>query len=265
MAFHFHKDRDLYFTHQKVNTEKYVIPFIEEAFPMSPGLNVLEVGCAEGGVLKAFVDQGMNGYGVELKANKYDQACENLADEIESGRVEILKKDIYEAVFRNEFENSFDVIVLKDVIEHIHDQEKLLKELRGYLKANGVIFFGFPPWYMPFGGHQQTCKNRSLSVLPYYHLLPNFLYKALLRSGGESDQKIENLMEIKETGISLERFERIAKDTEYNIINKQLYLINPIYAYKFNMKPKKQLKLFEKLPFFRDFVTTCGYYVIRPE
>ena len=38
------------------------------------------------------------------------------------------------------------------------------------------------------------------------------MYKGLLKAFGESDGKISTLLEIKETGISLERFEEIATD-----------------------------------------------------
>jgi 2-polyprenyl-3-methyl-5-hydroxy-6-metoxy-1,4-benzoquinol methylase len=62
--------------------------------------------------------------------------------------------------------------LLKDVIEHIHDQPKLIAWMKSYLAPNGTIFFGFPPWQMPFGGHQQLCRNKVLAKLPYYHLLP---------------------------------------------------------------------------------------------
>lgn len=61
---------------------------------------------------------------------------------------------------------------------------------------------------MPHGGHQQICESKFLSMLPYYHLLPSFLYKLVLRSFGEAPSTIECLMEVKSTGISIERFEK---------------------------------------------------------
>lgn len=66
IMFEFHKDRKRYFDIQVWNTEKYVIPFIEKTFPIQPGMRVLEIGCGEGGVLKAFVNNGCTGVGVEL-------------------------------------------------------------------------------------------------------------------------------------------------------------------------------------------------------
>ena len=79
-------------------------------------------------------------------------------------KVEFLCQNIYEDAFLSRFKNQFDVIILKDVIEHVPEQEKFVPYLKNFLKPGGQIFFGFPPWYMPFGGHQQVCKNISWRV-----------------------------------------------------------------------------------------------------
>lgn len=86
----------------------------------------------------------------------------------------------------------------------------------------------------------------------------------MLKAFGESDAMVADLVEIKETGISLERFERIVKVTEQTVTNKRLYLINPIYEYKFGLKPRIQSGLIAGIPFFRNFLTTCGYYLVAP-
>ena len=68
--------------------------------------------------------------------------------------------------------------------------------------------------------------------------------------------------EIKQTGISIERFEKIASNTNYEVVNKQHFLINPIYEYKFNLKPRQQINFISKLPWVRNFLTSCVYYLI---
>jgi hypothetical protein len=129
--------------------------------------------------------------------------------------------------------------------------------------APGAVFFlAFPPWYNPFGGHQQIAKNRILSKLPFYHILPAFLYKSILRLGGESQHTINALLEIKETGISLERFERICEKENFTIKRKTLYFINPNYETKFKLKPRVQTRLITSIPFVRNFFVTAGYYVL---
>ncbi len=258
--FEFHADRKRYFDIQVMNAEKYVIPFIEEKFSIQPGMRVLEIGCGEGGVLKAFINKGCIGVGVELDAVRIVDAQRFLPDDIAAGKLKFVTKDIYNVDTAKDFEGLFDIIVLKDVIEHIHDQPKLIGWMKNFLKPNGIVFFGFPPWYMPFGGHQQICKSK-ISRLPYIHLLPKGLYKAILKNRKEN---VDEMMEIRETGISIERFEKICKQEGYSFLNKRNYLVNPIYEWKFGWKPKKQLGVINAIPFFRNFLTTCVYYIITP-
>lgn len=263
MAFEFHQDKDRYFEMQRENAAEYVIPFIEKYTPVRPTDHVLEIGCAEGGVLKAFLDLGCTGVGVELLPQRLALAAVYLEPEVMAGKVKLIARNVYDIVPERDFENLFDYIVLKDVIEHIPDQRRLLATLRTFLKPGGHIFLGFPPWQMPFGGHQQVCHNRLLSKLPYYHLLPAWAYRKVLESGGEAPPIVQELLEIKSTGISIGQFENMAKTTNFNILGKQLYLINPIYRYKFGLKPRKQLALLGAVPYLRNFVSTCAYYLLE--
>lgn len=180
--FEFHADRKRYFDIQVLNAGKYVIPFIEEKYPVRQGMRILEIGCGEGGVLKAFINKGCEGVGVELDAPRIDDAKKFMPEDIASGRIRFVVKDIYKVDVEDDFKGLFDIILLKDVIEHIHDQAKLIGWMKNFLKPGGIVFFGFPPWYMPFGGHQQICRSR-ISRLPYLHLLPKWIYKWILKTG----------------------------------------------------------------------------------
>lgn len=259
--FEFHKDRKKYFDIQVANASEYVIPFIEEKFSITKGMRVLEIGCGEGGVLKAFIQKGCTGIGVELDLPRIDYAKEFMPEEIASGKIHFISKDIYKVDAAKELNGLFDIIVLKDVIEHIHNQPKLIQWMKNFLTPNGIIFFGFPPWYMPFGGHQQMCRSKIMQ-LPYIHLLPRFLYKWLLKKNNEA---VDDLLEIRDTQITIERFEKICQQENYYILHKRHYLLNPIYKWKFNVQPRKQFALVKAIPFVRNFFTTCVYYVITPK
>jgi len=255
----FHTDKPWYFEMQCRNAREYVIPFVEPCMAIGPGCHVLEVGCAEGGVLKAFVERGCTGVGVELEDGRLVLASQFMEKEMASGAIRLINRDIQHPSFLKEFRQHFDLIVLKDVIEHIPNQENLLPLLGSFLKPGGKIFFGFPPWCMPFGGHQQVCVS-ILSRIPYVHLLPMGLYRSLLRLFGE---KVEPFLEIKETGLSTHRFERIVRQTGLRICAQTHYLINPIYRFKFKLKPRIQYSWIRAIPYLRDFVTTCVYYLVE--
>jgi SAM-dependent methyltransferase len=258
--FEFHQDKKKYFEINIANVEKYVLPFIEEKFTINAGMRVLEIGCGEGGVLKPFLDKGLTVVGVELDEVRLVDARNWLADEIANGKVQFISKNIYDVDVVNDLGGKFDIILLKDVIEHIYDQPKIMAYMQTFLTDNGVIFFGFPPWQMPLGGHQQILKSKWLSKIPYYHLLPMPVYKGILKMANEN---VQEMVEIKETGISIERFEKISKQTGYLVLNKKHYLINPIYQYKFGWKPKAQFGFVKSIPWVRNFFTTCVYYLIQ--
>lgn len=264
MSFDFHASSSLKFEHQYLNAQKYVIPFIESGgCAVTLHTSVLEIGCGEGGVLKAFTDRGAKCLGVDLSEYRVKAGEKMMSEEIKKGLISFLAKNVYDADFLEKYKNSFDLIVLKDAIEHIPEQEKFIPYLQNFLKPEGHIFFGFPPWHMPYGGHQQVCKSKIAAKLPYYHLLPMPLFTRFLRLLGETDLTIQNLVEVKETGISTWRFENIVKNSSFSIAKRTLYLINPIYEYKFGLKPRKQLTFVGYLPGLRDFVSMCGYYLIK--
>lgn len=258
--FDFHSDRKRYFNMQIDNCKKFVLPFIEEKFAVTQNMRVLEIGCGEAGVLKPFMDKGCITVGVEFDTVRVDLGKEFLKEEVAEQKITFIAKDIYKTTIE-ELGGKFHIIIFKDVIEHIHDQPKMLQELHRFLLPKGCVFFGFPPWQMPFGGHQQICKNKWLSKMPYYHLLPLPIYKWLLQRKNEN---VDEMLEIRETGISIERFEKIVKQTNYTISNKTHYLLNPIYEYKFNVKARKQLPILRSIPWLRNFFTTCVYYLITP-
>ncbi len=253
-----HQNRTKYFQEQVFTTEKYVIPFVRKVLEISAQARILEIGCGEGGNLKPFLDMGCQCVGVDLSESKIEKGKLIFADDPKASNIQLICEDIY----RTENIGKFDLIILRDVIEHIHDQEKFMCGVSQFLNPNGLIFFGFPPWYNPFGGHQQICQSRVLSKLPWFHVLPMSVYKWILRVFGEPEERVEALAEIKETGITLERFENILKRTNFTIERRHLFLFNPNYEIKFGLKPRKQLGAIAAIPFLRNWVTTAGYYLV---
>ncbi len=257
-----HRNPKLRFDQQVENSENYVLPFIEQSLNITSDIKVMEVGCGEGGVLVPFLQRGCNCLGVDLAEERLELGRSYLPEYISKGQLDFLNQDIYELAFENKYKHQFDLIILKDVIEHIPKQEKFIPQLKKFLKPGGQIFFGFPPWHMPFGGHQQLLKSKLASKLPYYHVLPMPLYLGIQKLCGESKEMRDWMKMTKESGITVERFEKIVKQCGSNILSKQWFLFNPIYIYKFGVKPRKQNWLFGAIPYLRNYLTTCAYYTI---
>jgi SAM-dependent methyltransferase len=262
--FDFHQDKIRYFNIQKTVTAEDIIPFIELYYGPVKGKHVIEIGCAEAGVLKAFIDHGNTGVGVELSSSRFDQATTFLASEIAENKAQIINKNIYDIDQPvSEFGRLFDVIVLKDVIEHIPDQEKFIPKLKEFLAEDGVIFFAYPPWWMPFGGHQQICRHKILRTLPWFHLLPVALYTLILKAFGEQQPTIDELLDIRSTGINIERLYHIIKKNNFSKAGEIMWWINPIYQFKFGLKKRKVLPFLAHIPYLRNFYTTAHYILFR--
>lgn len=253
-----HSNRKQYFNEQSITTKRYVIPYINSIRKIEPGTNVLEIGCGEGGNLLPFVDMGCSVVGVELLRHQFENAENFYQNHPNKNLLTLICSDIYN-IDPNTLP-SFDVIFMKDVIEHIPDQSRFLGFLRQFLSPSGVIFFGFPPWRMPFGGHQQVC-NSILSKVPYFHILPVPIYKAILKLFGESDAAIADFLYVKSTGLSIIRFHRIIEQNQYQILRETYWMINPNYETKFGLKPRI-LPKWIKIPWLCDFYTTAIYCVI---
>lgn len=259
--FEFHTNRDAYHQLLHNNAVEHILPFILKETVLGPQSRILEIGSGDGGNLSAFLTLGCTAVGVELDPNLVAFTSRKLSSYIQSGKLTMLSKDIYDADIQKDLGGKFDLVVLKDVIEHIHDQPKLFRRMKEMLNERGMIFFGFPPWQMPYGGHQQICSGKLTSKMPWYHLLPESWYKAILKANHEP---VDVLMEIRETGISIERFEKIAKETGYQTVKRELWLVNPVYEYKFGWKARKQIPVLKSIPWLRNFFTTCAYYLLKP-
>ena len=255
-------DKPRYFEIQYLNSKHSIIPFLKDIYSPKKGDYILEIGSAEGGVLKAFTDIGCFCTGIELSASRVALANNFMSEEKNAGLVNFISEDIYN-INPTSLPHQFDLIILKDVIEHIHHQEKFIAIIKNFLSENGVIFFGFPSWRMPYGGHQQIATSKLLAKMPYYHLLPKFIYQKVLKIFGESTQTINNLLEIKETGLSTKRFEKLCLQNDFQILKQTKFFVAPIYEYKFGYKTRLLPRWIGAIPYFNDFFTFQSFYVIK--
>ncbi|MCC7298946.1 MAG: class I SAM-dependent methyltransferase [Bacteroidia bacterium] len=262
--YEFHGDKQRYFDMTYAVTKEYILPFLQQHIDLNKPIDVLEIGCGEAGVLKAFTDNGHKAFGIELEESRTELAKQFMATEMAAGKVGFLNKDVYDVDVDTDIGHKFDLVILKDVIEHIPVQEKFIPQLHKFLKPGGKVFFAFPPWYMPYGGHQQVLPGKLASKTPWYHLLPGASYRWMLKAFGVNDSGINTMYEIKSTGITIERFLKINKKAGFELSASEYYLFNPIYKFKFGITPRKQWSIIAKIPFLRNFVTMGVYFLTAP-
>jgi 2-polyprenyl-3-methyl-5-hydroxy-6-metoxy-1,4-benzoquinol methylase len=257
-----HRNRLQYFNEQSESTRKYVLPYIlQHLNTESKKIRVLEIGCGEGGNLIPFLESGFECCGIELSEISYNNALKFYEDHPLKSNVTLFNKNIYD-VTPDEIGGTFDIVFLRDVIEHIPEQEKFMKQLKDFIAPTGVAFFAFPPWRMPFGGHQQISAKKWISHTPYIHIFPKSVYKIILKILGSSENEIKGFLELSDTGISIKKFQKIIRRENYVVIKKTHWFINPNYQIKFGLKPRRMPKIFQ-IPHLQDFYTTAVYYLLK--
>lgn len=259
-----HLDRKRYFEDSAITSARFYFPYINEFHPITKDSRVLEIGCGEGGNLKPFAKTGCHVIGVDMAKIRIEMAKHFFATEGLEGSFEC--DDFLKFPIPREDKEKFDIVILHDVIEHIPDKYAFMSHIRKFMKADGVLFVAFPAWQMPFGGHQQICRNRIWSKIPFFHLLPKSLYRFILEKlAGEKDSTIQELLYIKKCKCPIEQFEKVIKTVDLSILNRQHWFINPHYQQKFGLNPMRLCQPISQIPHLRNFCSTSCFYLLNKE
>lgn len=117
---------------------KFTVTIIEQ-YKICNNLTVLDLGSGEGGTTE-FLSINNNVFSVDINLVRL------LRQPTSSGSYKI-NADAMKLPFKR---NSFDLIILQDVIEHIENNSLLLEELSVYLKDDAVIYLSTPNKFSVF-------------------------------------------------------------------------------------------------------------------
>src|SRR3989344_1343249 len=110
-------------------------PFLDKN--KTSNLKLLDIGSHRGGYSIAFTKLGYDVTGLEVGKEF-------------STVILFFKGDARNMPFK---ENTFDIVILSNFIEHIKGTKKLLAEIRRVLKPKGLLYIQFPPYWGFTGGH----------------------------------------------------------------------------------------------------------------
>lgn len=232
--------------HEQVRfSQSYLVPFLQKQIADFERHRVLEIGCAEAGFLHVLAGMGMEAAGVELSPDRV-----RLAKAL-SPQLDVIVGDVTDPHLAEKMPQAFDLIVIREVIEHVVDRDALFVNLRALLADRGRVYITFPPRFSAFAGHQQMGRS-LLRRLPYLHLWPEWLLRPAGRLLEEHDYLIEEVLHNYRIGLSVRGFEKLCRRYGFVFLRQDLFLIRPIYRQRFGWSPKK----IPSLPVVREFLAT---------
>lgn len=100
---------------------------------ISPGNEILDIGCATGEFLEALRDVGLNALGVDISNHAIDIAKRK--------KIQVVQGDIFSNFFES---RKFDGIHMNHVLEHVPDPVNYIQKIKGLLNRKGVLYIEVP-------------------------------------------------------------------------------------------------------------------------
>ncbi len=109
------------------------------------GKRVLDAGCGAGGFVEAMAARGAEVVGVEYMADKIREWQQRHPGDDRVRQGDLAKLDFPD--------DSFDVVLLNEVLEHVPDDNLALREIARVLRPGGAFFLFTPCRYYPIETH----------------------------------------------------------------------------------------------------------------
>ncbi len=247
-----------YFDYEYQVAEAIVIPWLKKHIYLN-NLSVGDFGCHQGGILQAFREHGTissgTGYDLNEDSIRTSPFVRDANFQLEVGDVLTLDPTV----------NSFDLILIRDVLEHIPDYENVLRKAQACLKPGGYLFISFPPYYSPFGGHQQLAANWA-KLVPYLHYLPESLLFQLVSLVDNSYMSAEDskgdMTSVRRTRLTLGKTEKAFQAIGLLPVAQDYFLLRPEFKIRYGI-PALPCAIMGRIPFLREVVTMGVYYLVQ--
>jgi len=147
--------RKIYMGFRPEGDSRYIEKVLGEIREIKGEGKLLDIGCGSGKFLISASKSGYEVYGVEIS--------KKLADNAKRLELDIYNNNIERLNFSSE---SFDVITMWDVLEHVENPIDVLKKIRGWLKKDGILCIEVPN----FGSIFRKLTQKKWIGFIEYHL-----------------------------------------------------------------------------------------------
>jgi ubiquinone/menaquinone biosynthesis C-methylase UbiE len=126
------------------------------------GKRVLDCGCGAGDYVTALLEVGADAWGIEYAREKVASSHSSVTGRLSVGDLgEIAVGDA-----------AFDVALLNEVLEHVPDDRRVLRELWRILRPGGTLIIFSPNRRYPFETHGAKLRRSGRKVPHYIPLIP---------------------------------------------------------------------------------------------
>ena len=246
--------QDYYWDYQYKLAQNYYIPLLKKWKIQLKGKKVLDIGCGNGGFTAGLADGGAICTGVDIKKFDWNVHNSNLRYIIQ----DITERDAVEKIGRE-----YDLIILRDVIEHIplDQKQQFLKSINRFSRGDSLALFTFPPFYSPFGLHQQTILKSFIRILPFLGWVPDPFLCSILKLFGEKEDAIDKIREIKSSRMTIRNFKHLLNQLKF-VIEYELYFhIRPSHYIRYGWKTI--ISRTGKIPVINEIVNLGTVYLVK--
>ncbi len=256
------EDWDSYYRrYQRSLARDYLIPILSRWGVAFEGTRLLEVGSGNGGCGAAFSEAGCRVVMMDT-----DDRLVSLArtyNEKENVDAKSFVGDVFDEKAPFYREGPFDIVMFRDVMEHLDDPAEALRIVGRSLAPNGTVFVVFPPYYSPYGAHQQILpRKKALFVpynkLPYLQLLPRGLFLSVVKGESPANREVERLSGIR---LTIRGFERCARTAGFTVRSKRMFLSRPSFALRYGL-PVIGASVLGRIPIVNEVAVTAAYYLL---
>ena len=251
--------KDYYWTYQQELTHKFLIPYLQREGLNIEGKKILEIGCGDGGVIASMAVPAQKAVGIELKQIDFTGARDD--------HVLFLNGDIFDEALLPKYEDQYDLVVLRDVIEHIPNTLKgrLLEKIKSLMHPNGRLLVTYPPYYSAFGAHQQVYSSSWLTRLPYIHVVTGPFYRRLVKRMERQNQKAIDLAdEILIARTSIRSLRKHIRKSPLVVRNSTYFLVRPSHELRYGIKARVS-RILPYMPILREFLISGVYMILTPK
>jgi ubiquinone/menaquinone biosynthesis C-methylase UbiE len=154
------------------------------------GKTVLDIGCNDASYTVEFAQSARSVIGIDLREECLSSAYSRVKGQ--TRLVWLLMMNAERLAFPDE---SFDVVVMNEVLEHIPDQARALDEVCRVLKKNGVFVLFVPNRLYVVETHGAHIGQRKLGrFIPFIHWLPRSIGRNFMNARSYTESELRQLL-----------------------------------------------------------------------